>query len=68
MRALAIPFQLVANVLPVTNLPMALGNLHIATNGFPLVPIGNNIWVIPHFYKFVAIKRFLKFRWVSASA
>ena len=39
--ALVIPFQLVANVLPIINLPMALGNLHIATNGFPVVPIGN---------------------------
>ena len=35
---------MVANVLPIINLPMALGNLPIAANGLPLVPIGNDIW------------------------
>ena len=34
---------LVAHVLPITNLPMALGNLPIAANGLLLVPIGNNM-------------------------
>ena len=29
------------------NLPMALGNLPIAANGLPLVPIGNDIWSPP---------------------
>ena len=35
---------MVANVLPIINLPMTLGNLPIAANGLPLVPIGNDIW------------------------
>ena len=34
---------LVANVLPIVNLPMALGNLPIAANGLSLVPIGTDI-------------------------
>ena len=32
-----------ANVLPIINLPLALGNLPIAANGLPLVPIGDVI-------------------------
>ena len=35
-----------ANVLPIINLPMALGNLPIAANGLPLVPIGYDIRVV----------------------
>ena len=35
---------MVANVLPIINLPMTLGNLPIAVNGLPLVPISNDIW------------------------
>ena len=35
---------MVANILPIINLPMTLGNLPIAANGLPLVPIGNDIW------------------------
>ena len=35
---------MVANVLPIINLPMTLGYLLIAVNGLPLVPIGNDIW------------------------
>ena len=34
---------LVANVLPIINLPMALGNLPMAANGLTLVPIGNDM-------------------------
>ena len=34
---------MVANVLPIINLPMALRNLPIAANGLPLVPISNDI-------------------------
>ena len=41
--ALVNSFPLVAHVLPITNLPMALGNLPIAANGLLLVPIGNNM-------------------------
>ena len=33
------------NVLPIINLPVALGNLPIAANGLPLVPIGYDIQV-----------------------
>ena len=40
---LVIISPLVANVLPIINLPMALGNLPIAANGLPLVPIGNDM-------------------------
>ena len=32
-----------ANVLPIINLLLALGNLPIAANGLPLVPIGDVI-------------------------
>ena len=35
-----------ANVLPIINLPMALGRLPIAVNDLPLVLIGNDIWAI----------------------
>ena len=35
---------LLANVLQIINLPMALGNLLIAVNGLPLVPVGNDMW------------------------
>ena len=42
--ALVISSLLVANVLPIINLPMTLKNLPIATNGLPLVPIDNDIW------------------------
>ena len=35
---------LVANVLPIINLPMALGNLPIAANGLPLIPIDKHVW------------------------
>ena len=34
---------MVANVLPIINLPMALGNLPIAANDLSLVPLGNDI-------------------------
>ena len=34
---------MIANVLPIINLPMALGNLPIAANGLSLVPLGNDI-------------------------
>ena len=34
---------MVANVLPIINLPMALGNLPIAANGLQLVRIGNDL-------------------------
>ena len=34
------------NVLPIINFPVALGNLHVAANGLPLVPIGSGIWDI----------------------
>ena len=34
---------MVTNVLPIINLPMALGNLPIAANGLSLVPLGNDI-------------------------
>ena len=37
-------FILVANILPIINLPTTLGNLPIAANGLPLVPISNDIW------------------------
>ena len=36
---------MVANVLPIINLLMALGNLPIAANGLPLVPTGNDMQV-----------------------
>ena len=36
---------MVANVLPIINLPMTLGNLPIALNGLLLVPIGNDMQV-----------------------
>ena len=42
--ALVISSPLVANVSPIINLPMTLGNLPIAAYGLPLVPIGNDIW------------------------
>ena len=42
--ALVISSPLVANVLPIINLSMILGNLPIAANGLPLVSIGNCIW------------------------
>ena len=42
--ALVISSPLVANILPITNLPMASENLSIAANVLPLVPIGNDIW------------------------
>ena len=35
---------MVANALPIINLPMTLVNLPIAANGSPLVPIDNDIW------------------------
>ena len=41
-----IPSPLVANVLPIINLPMGLANLPIAANGLPLVPMGNDMQVI----------------------
>ena len=41
--ALVISSPLVANILPITNLPMASENLPIAANVLPLVPIGNDI-------------------------
>ena len=41
--ALVISSPLVANVLPIIDLPMALGNLPIAGNGLPLVPLGNDM-------------------------
>ena len=42
--ALVISSPLVANVLPITNLPMVIENLPIAANGLPMVPIiGNNM-------------------------
>ena len=44
---MAISFTLVASVLPIMNLPMALGNLPIAAYGLPLVPIGNDMGAIP---------------------
>ena len=37
---------MVANVLPIINLPMGLANLPIAANGLPLVPMGNDMQVI----------------------
>ena len=40
--ALVIASPLVASVLPIINLPMALGNLPTSGNGLPLVPIGND--------------------------
>ena len=40
---MVISSQLVANVLPIINLPLALKNLPIAANGLPLVPIGNDM-------------------------
>ena len=43
---LVISCPLVANVLPIINLPMSLENLPIASNGLPLVPIGSDIRVI----------------------
>ena len=43
--ALVISSPLVANVLPIINLPMTLENLPIAANGLPMVPIGNDMWV-----------------------
>ena len=43
--ALVISSPLVANNLPFINLSMALGNLAIAANGLPLVPVGNDIQV-----------------------
>ena len=46
MKALGISSPLVANVLPIINLPMALGNLPIAANGLPLVPIGNYMQIL----------------------
>ena len=36
--ALLIFSSLTANVLPVINLPLAMGNLPIAANGLPIVP------------------------------
>ena len=42
--ALVISSPLVAIVLPIINLLMTLGNLPIAANGLPLVPIGNERW------------------------
>ena len=39
---MVISSPLVANVLPIINLPMALGNLPIAANGLQLVPIDND--------------------------
>ena len=41
--ALVISSLLVANILPITNLPMPLGNLPIAANSLPMVPIGSAI-------------------------
>ena len=41
---------LIANVLPIINLPVALGNLPIAANGLPLVPIGNDVRVVGRFH------------------
>ena len=41
-----------ANVLPIINLPLALGNLPIAANGLPLVPIGD---VIENTFAFMKI-------------
>ena len=41
---MVISFQSAANV-SIINLPMTLGNLPIAANGLPLVPIGNYIQV-----------------------
>ena len=35
---------MVANVLPIINLPTTLGNLPTAANGLSLVPICNDIW------------------------
>ena len=35
-----------ANILPIINLPMALGNLLIAANGLQLVLIANNIHAV----------------------
>ena len=37
---------LLANVLPIINLPIALGNLPTSANDLPLVPIGNDIWIL----------------------
>ena len=37
------PLALVVNVLPIINLPMAMGNLPIAAKGLTLVPIGDDI-------------------------
>ena len=42
---MVISSPLVANILPIINLPMALGNLPTAATGLPLVPIGNDIQV-----------------------
>ena len=42
---MVISSALVANILLIINLPMAMGNLPIAANGFPLVPISNNAQV-----------------------
>ena len=51
---MVISSPLVANVLPIINLPMALGNLPIAANGLQLVPIGNDTWaVVNHWELFV---------------
>ena len=41
--ALVISSLLVANVLPIINLPTTLENLPIASNGLPLVPVGNDM-------------------------
>ena len=41
--SLVISSPLVVNVLPIINLPMAMGNLPIAAKGLTLVPIGDDI-------------------------
>ena len=49
MIALIIYSSLVANDLPIINLPMAMGNLPIAANGLPLVPIGKKANLMKNF-------------------
>ena len=41
--ALVISSPLAADILPIINLPVEIGNVSIASSGVPLVPIGNDI-------------------------
>ena len=64
---MVISSPLVANVLRIINLPMTLENLLIAANGFPLVPIGNDIWDALNFHTVFQVFKVLKNLLVSYS-